>query len=157
MRSGYPAASRPGGGTGRRGRLKIAWPLAVQVRVLPRAPTPVVGSGASGSPGASRKRRPGRRAQRGEAERRSSESHAGAHLVRGQQLLERLPPEQRGALVAELGQLELEPEHLARAREDAADAQPVPGAAVDDLAAQRGEDAPRAARAAPLRIEQRVE
>src|SRR5690606_26409591 len=73
--------------------------------------------------------------------------------VRSQRLA-RFTVEQGGALVAELGPLELDPEDLARRREDAAD--PQVGRAVHDLVAQRLHDAAYAALAARARIEERL-
>src|SRR5262245_12092004 len=116
------ARTGPGGEKGRRGRLKIAWLHAVQVRILPRAPSDegVARSDvrANGARGCGRTRAAGHRRQ----EKRLPLDGRGANRLLDvgglEQLLERVPIEQRGALVAVLGQLQLQPEDLARGLED---------------------------------------
>ena len=92
---------------GRRGRLKIAWPLAVQVRVLPRAP--LVASDDRRIAGSDVQRR-----------RRAT---IFTDLVGFQQFLQCVAIEQCRALVAELRELQLEAVDLARLSEDLTDAQ----------------------------------
>src|SRR5262245_35806845 len=77
----------------------------------------------------------------------------GADGILGEQLLQRIAIEQRGALIAELRQLELEPEDLARCAEHLPDPQIRTAAALEDLVAKRFEDALHAALAATQRVE----
>lgn len=188
----------PGGEMGKRGRLKIAWPLAVQVRVLPRAPfrrvrirshalrvgrRPDAELGDTGTrtrslPVTARPDRPGKepprpfsravggiagpawrprglRSVRGSRAGRSPVEGVGeslADIVGSEQLLERIPIEQRGALIVLIGTLDLDPEDLSRRVEDLSDAQGLVFVALEDLGSQRVHDAIAAISAETERI-----
>ena len=199
----------PGGEMGKRGRLKIAWPLAVQVRVLPRAPfrrvricshalrvgrRPDAELGDTGNrtrslPVIARPDRPGKepprpfsravggiaghggrvglhgdraacrdrglRSVRGSRAGRSPVEGVGeslADVVGSEQLLERIPIEQRGALIVLIGTLDLDSEDLSRRVEDLSDAQGLVFVALEDLGSQRVHDAIAAISAETERI-----
>ena len=129
----------PGWRNGKRGRLKIAWPLAVQVRVLPRAPDAPKAPASLGRPAAGAGAVD--RAERELAQRIPRPRDPRAHIVRREQVFEGVPVEQRRAQIALGRPVDLDPKDLLGVKEDLTDSQALFDVALQDLGAQRVDDA----------------